>query len=122
MKPLSLFHQNQRRFCVKLKKMKTTTLAKRLEKSSVNKSSIACKIVKDLIENTNKTYCVGTKDSKIWTCYTSGKGRFLRNMDYTNDVIKLFTELKLKFTTGNDAPRGGATGKFVKLITKLEIN
>ena len=60
------------------------------------------------------------RDGKFYTTYTSGRGRFTSNL--TNDsiywVIKL---LGYKFQEGNDSPRGGKTGDFIK-VSKRAFN
>jgi hypothetical protein len=40
-------------------------------------------------------------------------------VDKSRELISVLNLLKLKFETGNDSPRGGKTGYFVKIITKL---
>ena len=99
--------------------MKTTTLQKRLEKRyNGSKNSKAYQIVKDLINGTNKTYMV--YGNMIRTCSTSGRGRFTSNMDYTREVRSLLMLLGIKFEGGNDSPRGGLTGNFFKILTKID--
>ena len=97
--------------------MKTTTIEKKLNKFTGSKSAKSYQIVKDLINNTNKTYMV--YGNLIRTCHTSGKGRFTSNLDYTKDTENLLSFLGIKFISGNDAPKGGLTGNFIKIITKI---
>lgn len=85
--------------------MKKATFLKKLEKQEVNKNSCAYK----LLSNVNSNI--------IRTCWTSGRGRFTTNMDYTAQVIDLLTQMNVPFVTGNDSPRGGKTGNFVNLYT-----
>jgi len=97
--------------------MKAITLNNRLNKRyNGSKTSIAYKIVVDLINNTNKTYMVY---NLIRPVKTSGSGRFTSNMDYTADTESLLTLLGVKYESGNDAPRGGATGSYIKVLTKI---
>lgn len=92
--------------------MKASTLKNRLEKRFTgSKSSIAYKNVMKII--TDKSYTF------IRPCYTSGKGRFTTNMDYTSDICGLLDLLGVKYESGNDSPRGGKTGNFIKIITKI---
>ena len=99
--------------------MKATTLQNRLEKRYTgSKSSKAYQIVKDLINGTNKTYMV--KCDLIRPCSTSGSGRFTSNMDYTRETRSLLMLLGIKFDSGNDSPRGGLTGNYFKIITKID--
>ena len=99
--------------------MKATTLKNRLDrKYNGSKTSKAYQIVKDLIDETKKTYMVA--GCTIRPCKTSGSGRFITNKDYTRDVEILLTLLGIKFKSGNDAPRGGLTGNYITVLTKIE--
>ena len=101
--------------------MKTTTLQNRLEKRyNGSKNSKAYQIVKDLINGTNKTCMV--YGSVIRSCYTSGRGRFTTNMDYTTEVRSLLMLLGIKFEFGNDSQRGGLTGNYFKILTKIDYD
>ena len=99
--------------------MKTTTLQNRLEKRyNGSKNSKAYQIVKDLINGTNKTYMVF--GNLIRPCSTSGSRRFTSNLDYTREVRSLLMLLGINFEGGNDSPRGGLTGNFFKILTKID--
>ncbi len=52
---------------------------------------------------------------KIRPCYTTGSGKHTKNSDHT-DAVRHFLSvgLKLPWTSGNDAPRGGLTGNWIK--------
>ena len=100
--------------------MKATTLQKRLDnRYKGSKNTIAYKIVTDVINKTNKSYRVFWENT-IRPVTTSGSGRFTTNLDYTRDVENLLDLIGVKYTSGNDAPRGGATGNFIKIITKID--
>ena len=99
--------------------MKAITLQKRLAKNNVTKNSKSYSIVKDLVFGTNYNYCIYL--GIIRPCHTSGRGRFTTNLDYTNSVLFLLKELGIKYEVGNDAPRGSATGNFIKIITKIQF-
>ena len=59
---------------------------------------------------------------RVYTCHTSGSGRFTTNIDRTEHTIYVLTLAGLKrgidFITGNDSPRNGKTGNFVELTSK----
>ena len=98
--------------------MKATTLQKRLDnRYEGSKNTIAYKIVTDVINKTNNSYRVW--ENTIRPVTTSGSGRFTTNLDYTRDVENLLDLIGVKYISGNDAPRGGATGNFIKIITKI---
>lgn len=87
--------------------MKKTTIATRLEKTNVSKSCSAYSLLKDwLTSDGNKV---------IRPCWTSGRGRFTQNRDYTDQLCRLLDSMNVKYQLDNDAPRGGKTGNFVKL-------
>lgn len=47
--------------------------------------------------------------------YTTGRGKYTSNMDRTHELVNLCKALGLTYTTGNDAPRGGACGAWMEL-------
>jgi hypothetical protein len=114
--------------------MKTSTLNKRLLRLDVSKTSIAYQIAKELtglyfmdnkygpktIRQPFKTYHIDFT-GLIRPCYVSGSGRFASNQDHTLEVKYILDMLKIKYEFGNDAPRGGLTGNYIKILTKLEV-
>jgi hydrogenase maturation factor HypF (carbamoyltransferase family) len=96
------------------------TLVEKLENSGANKNTIAYKAVKMLLNGENSRYTQQVKGNRIRPVHTSGSGRFCKNMDYTKDVIQLLEKLELKYTIGNDAPKGGLTGNYIDVITPCE--
>ena len=98
--------------------MKNQTLLNRLTKRfNGSKSSKSFQIVSDLINQTNKSGMINS--NIIRPCKTSGSGRFTTNMDYTTETKSLLTLIGVKFEYGNDSLRGGKTGEFIKIITKI---
>ena len=90
--------------------MKATTILKRLGKKAdekrVNRTSSAYKLVKTACE---------TGNGFIRPCWTSGHGRFCKNMDYTADVVIILGLMNVQFGAGNDAPKGGKCGNYIKI-------
>ena len=90
--------------------MKLTTFENRTKGNS--KSSNGYGYAKELL----------TTKTRVYTCHTSGRGRFTTNIDRTDDAIKILEDAGLKLNTdfiaGNDSPRGGKTGNFVELTSK----
>lgn len=88
--------------------MRSETIIKRLgnlaELKKVHKNSSAYKLVLRVCE---------TGHNVIRPCWTSGTGRFCKNLDYTDDVCNLLDALRVGYETGNDAPRGGLYGNFL---------
>ena len=98
--------------------MKATTLQKRLEKRYTGaKNCKAYQVAQDLINDTRNTYMIHGR--RIRPVSTSGSGRFTSNLDYTSQIEGILELLGVKFTSGNDAARGGLTGNFIKIITKI---
>ena len=102
--------------------MKKSTLQKRIEKSGLNnrKALELCKELAGMIRKDGRPYISGMiSGGMIRPCYTSGHGRFIINQDHMAAVCMYFDRLGLKYETGNDAPRGGKTGQYIKIITKI---
>lgn len=98
--------------------MKATTLKSRMQsRYNGSKSRAAYRMVTAVIDGKNEK---GVYKETIRPCYASGMGRFWANLDYTAEVISLLNLIGVKFITGNDAPRGSATGNWIKVTTKIE--
>src|SRR5690554_4627730 len=100
--------------------MKATTLNNRLAKAYTGaKNANHYRIVRDIIEGTNKT---GTmrENGIVRPDYTTGSGRFKRNVQTGPWVMALLDWIGVKYEAGNDAPRGGMTGNYIKIKTKIE--
>lgn len=98
--------------------MKVATIQKRFNKVSKDLRGIAREVVEQLAGvKPRKWYFNG---SIIRPCWTSGSGRFITNLDHESAICAALDILKIKYQTGNDAPRGGATGKYIKILTKIE--
>lgn len=100
--------------------MKQTTLYKRFKKLSVPAPSIPARIIRYLCGERIYT-TMGYVDDKnlIRPCYVTGRGRFIHNADHTSEVCALLDRLGVKYEKGNDAPRGGLTGIYIRIITKI---
>lgn len=88
--------------------MRKETIKKRLEKAKVNKTSSAFSLLSEWV-NASDNYI-------IRPCWTSGRGRFCTNLDYTEQLKRLLTSLNVRYVSGNDAPRGGKCGNFIKIM------
>ena len=56
------------------------------------------------------------KSIKLRVIYVVGQySRKSYSADHTNTYCKYLDELKLKYTIGNDSPRGGQTGKYIEV-------
>lgn len=98
--------------------MKKETLNTRLEKiENLSRGSKAYQIVKALI---NGEHIFGIRGNMIRPCHTSGTGHFCTNLDYTEGVKNLLNKIGVKYVAGNDSPRGGKPGNYIKIITKIQ--
>ena len=116
--------------------MKTTTFSNRLSKlikdKEISRGSIACEIVISYLALSNSEANSGSMgiggcrafidggEIMIRPCFVRGSGRYISNADYTSDICTAFNKLGVKYTQGNDAPKGGKPGNFirVKRLTK----
>lgn len=105
-------------FTLKFRTMKEKTLRRRLAKIGLQKNSTVYRIIRDVIRGTNNTYMVF--DGLIRPVKTSGSGRFKTNLDYTDGVKTVLDKMNVKYRSGNDAPRGGKTGNWIIVTTKIE--
>jgi hypothetical protein len=100
--------------------MKATTLIKRLQHAAevkkVSKSSNAYRLVMEYANGVLEHGC----NFAIRPCHTSGRGRYTTNIDRTSEVCWLLDVLGVKFETGNDSPRGGKTGNFIRIVTDVK--
>lgn len=90
--------------------MKVTTITKRLAAlvaaKKVQKNSSAYRLIIEACE---------TGRALVRPCWTSGRGRYCSNLDYTADVCRLLDALRVQYVRGNDAPRGGLPGNFIRI-------
>ena len=100
--------------------MKKETLNKRLLKlENVSKGSKAYQVIKELTgEYKIKSYMLS--GNIIRPCYIQVSGRYTSVVDHSMPICMLLDKLKIKYITGNDAPRGDQCSKYIKILTKLD--
>jgi hypothetical protein len=99
--------------------MKTSTLLKRIEKRvTLSKTSVSYKVLMDLANDTN--FCGRFESAWLIRPTTSGfsNGRGKVNC-YETSILSALKLVGLKVENGNDAPRGGAAGNYIKVLTKI---
>jgi hypothetical protein len=89
--------------------MKNSTLSKRIAKLELRKNTLVYGMINNL--------STGDILRPVFSQGSTWKHSSL--VDKSIELISLLNLLKLKFEIGNDAIRGGKTGYFVKIITKL---
>lgn len=98
--------------------MKLETLQKRWAKIRLNYRGIARDFGEQLTGAKPQKWPI-FRGGVIRPIWTSGRGRFCSNCDHTRDICAVLDALCVKYETGNDAPRGGLTGNFIKIVTKI---
>tara|TARA_R100001591_G_scaffold75757_1_gene83607 strand:- start:148 stop:477 length:330 start_codon:yes stop_codon:yes gene_type:complete len=58
------------------------------------------------------------RDNKIYHTFSEGRGRYAKYNSYAYYIEGLLQKLGYKYTEGNDAPRGGKTGDYIKVSSK----
>ena len=92
-----------------LKTTKRSVLNAKIEKLNFAKNSMVGNMIKNL--NT------GDKLRPVYS--TGGSWRFSSLRDYSVELKKNLIDLGISFETGNDATRGGRTGYYVQITTKI---
>lgn len=93
--------------------MKKETLQKRIEKNLyTKKGTLASKygVVMFLLENPNYV-------SRPVRWHNAGRGRYQLE-DHSYNIEHALTLLGVSYETGNDAPRGGKEGYYIRLTPK----
>jgi hypothetical protein len=92
-----------------MKTTKRTSLNKRIEKLNLQKNSIVGNMICDM-----------KKGDKLRPIYSQGSSwKYSSLIDKSQELKDTLKTLGIEFTTGNDAARGGKTGYFVEITTKI---
>ena len=71
---------------------------------------------KELVMN-----AITTGNMVIRPCFYSGTGKYCKIMEHTS-AVKMILELAgVQYEHGNDAPRGGRVGDFIKINSEITI-
>lgn len=88
-----------------------TNLKCKTKKVALTQSGSINKSVRNMLLNCG----METKTHKIRTGYYSGSGRYCTAHSAIHTVRTLLEAQGYKYTVGNDAPRGGVLGEYVKV-------
>lgn len=110
--------------------MKLETLRKRYEQNRKQLRGKANDIICEILgkrkpspyrKNDTMRYYYGYERETgiIRPVIVQGRGRFTKNADYTAQILFALDLMGIKYTRGNDAPRGGKCGDFIKITTKI---
>lgn len=93
-----------------------------LQIAKADKTSLVTKKDGTLKERVKEAlaYLVGNS-RKIHYSYYTGSGRYVRLVTYQTEIEWLLRVAGYKFTTGNDAPKGGRNGDYIK-VSKAALN
>jgi len=94
---------------IKQKAMKTFSKKLRTKSGNILKSYVSAWKSSIKIEN------------RIYPKRYRGSGRFINVADYSGYIISMLKDLGYKFLEGNDAPRGGAQGYYIK-VSKIALD
>ena len=99
----------------------TTTFKERLTKAGLNnkdgKMSERAKKAMDIIQAQSKL--MRDNEIKLYLKAWSGNGRHRTLIESRyNLVIDFLNALKIKYETGNDAPRGGVEGDYIRIAKR----
>lgn len=64
---------------------------------------------------TNALWNCRFEGNKIYHTYTSGSGRFTTNHSAKWTLLEILKAFNYKYTEGNDSPRGGKCGDYLKV-------
>lgn len=102
--------------------MKRSTLIKRINKQIKLKNAKSIVAIKTLFDIANQEYgSYFNGEDIIRPC--GYYGRFARHKskyNYMYAICDLLDLCKVKYVKGNDAPRGGYEGNYIKVISKIE--
>jgi hypothetical protein len=102
-----------------MKTMTKNSATKKLEKLTVKTESNKYPLSKNSRSYHFAQHVIsGAKE--IRPCYTSGKGRFCSNLDYTEETKAVLTKIGIEFDFSNDSKRGGLTGNLLTITTKIK--
>lgn len=97
--------------------MRKSTLAKRIKNLSLNHCTYEYQVVAELAGL--KNYWRIDYNKKARPIYYQGSGFHSRLADHLGELEKVLNALKIKYEVGNDAPRGGKCGTYVRILTKM---
>ena len=78
----------------------------------INKNSIVFSDINNFIYSNSNNYF-------IRPVYSTGSGRYTRSVDLTYEIKDILNKIGVEYIDGNDAPRGGKLGNYIKIISKL---
>ena len=103
--------------------MKKTALKELIATSGLanNKALQVCRELAGMARKDGRPYQTGMINGNvIRPCYCICDGRYTKYADHTEAICTTLDRFGIEYTVGNDAPRGGKKGNYIKLITQIE--
>mgnify|MGYP007046279391 CR=1 FL=1 len=97
------------------------TLKDITKKDTVNNVTKKDGTLKTRVIEALKSYQTVPNNGVIHYSFYTGSGRYTRKVSYYYELTQLLKLAGYKWTEGNDAPRGGAQGDFIK-VSKAAVN
>jgi len=93
-----------------LKRLNNLTILSDDNLRPISKRSLIYQTIANVIEGENF----------IRPCYSTGSGKWTRNVDNTWNFEAALRRMNFEFTSTNDSPRGGMLGKLIIVTTKIK--
>jgi hypothetical protein len=93
--------------------MKVKTIRARMSAEKVNRNTVAARLLLGWLEHCDNAI-------KLRPCYYQGSGRYAKTVDHSAALVQLCDLLGLRYEIGNDAPRGGKGGAWVRIATRFD--
>lgn len=74
-----------------------------------SRGMISSKVAREMLQKALET-------GMVRTGYYNGSGKYTAAQDFTDLVSVILTDLEITHEKGNDSPRGGVSGKFIKIV------
>lgn len=92
--------------------MKKETLQKRIEKNLTTKAGTVSVKFAEVIK------LINNPETTLYPVQWHRNGRHMSISDHTANIVEGLHLLGIDFEQGNDAPRGGRNGEFIRLTAK----
>ena len=93
--------------------MKRATIYARMSAEKLNKNRKAVQMLLGWLERCDNK-------ELLRPCYSRGSGKFSHVADHRAELAQLCVLLGLRVETGNDAPRGGKCGVWLRIVTRFD--
>lgn len=96
-----------------MKTQKITTAIKNFATKEFNKKTLVNQMIENVLNNGERLLRPVYSQGSSW--------KYSSLIDISNSVELALKSLDIEFETGNDSPRGGKTGYFIKITTTFYL-